>query len=146
MRFDDGVRRYETRRPFEGVITNMERRYRETDSDWIRDELARYQSRKPCEACGGYRLKPEALAVKIAGLHIGELVQQSISQAVDWFGELSAKLTDQQNEIATGILKEIRERLGYQCRPVLSDPGTKLGHAQAAKVNASDWPARSALA
>ena len=113
MRFDDGVRRYETRRPFEGVITNMERRYRETDSDWIRDELARYQSRKPCEACGGYRLKPEALAVKIAGLHIGELVQQSISQAVDWFGELSAKLTDQQNEIATGILKEIRERLGF---------------------------------
>ena len=113
MRFDDGVRRYETRRPFEGVITNMERRYRETDSDWIRDELARYQSRKPCEACGGYRLKPEALAVKIAGLHIGELVQQSISQAVDWFGGLSAKLTDQQNEIATGILKEIRERLGF---------------------------------
>jgi len=113
MRFDDGVQRYETRRPFEGVITNMERRYRETDSDWIRDELTRYQSRKPCEACGGYRLKPEALAVKIAGLHIGELVQQSISQAVDWFGELSAKLTDQQNEIATGILKEIRERLGF---------------------------------
>ena len=73
------------RKPFEGVITNIERRWRETESSWVREELSRYQSDQPCEACGGYRLKPQALAVKIAGLHIGQVTDMSISEAARWF-------------------------------------------------------------
>ena len=72
---------YETKKPFEGVVPNIERRWRETDSAWVREELERYQSSKPCEVCNGHRLKPEALAVKIAGLHIGEVALMSIDQA-----------------------------------------------------------------
>ncbi|ODR93445.1 ABC-ATPase UvrA [Methyloceanibacter superfactus] len=111
--YDDGVRRYQTEKPFEGVITNIERRWRETESNWVREELERYQSDQPCEACTGYRLKPQALAVKIAGLHIGEVTDMSIREAHEWFGALPAKLTKKQNEIAERILKEIRERLSF---------------------------------
>jgi excinuclease ABC subunit A len=111
--YDDGVRRYQTDKPFEGVITNIERRWRETESNWVREELERYQSDQPCEACTGYRLKPQALAVKIAGLHIGEVTEMSILQAHAWFDTLPAKLTTKQNEIAARILKEIRERLAF---------------------------------
>ena len=82
--YDDGVRHYETTKPFEGVITNIERRWRETESAWVREELSRYQSDQSCEACHGYRLKPQALAVKIAGRHIGEVTEMSIRQA--WRG------------------------------------------------------------
>jgi excinuclease ABC subunit A len=113
FRYDDGLRAYETRKPFEGVVGNIERRWRETESDWVREELGRFQSDHPCEACGGYRLKPEALAVKIAGLHIGEVTQKSIRDAGAWFDGLSARLTDKHNEIAARILKEIRERLRF---------------------------------
>jgi excinuclease ABC subunit A len=113
FRYDDGLRGYETKKPFEGVVGNIERRWRETESDWVREELGRFQSDHPCEACGGFRLKPEALAVKIAGLHIGEVSQKSIREAGDWFEGLSARLTDKQNEIAARILKEIRERLRF---------------------------------
>jgi excinuclease ABC subunit A len=109
--YDDGVRRYRTEKPFEGVITNIERRWRETESNWVREELERYQSDQPCEACNGYRLKPQALAVKIAGLHIGEVTDMSIKEAKDWFDALPDQLTPKQNEIAERILKEIRERL-----------------------------------
>jgi len=111
--YDDGVRRYKTDKPFEGVITNIERRWRETESNWVREELERYQSDQPCEACTGYRLKPQALAVKIAGLHIGEVTEMSIRAAHAWFDTLPAKLTKKQNEIAERILKEIRERLSF---------------------------------
>ncbi|MEW5423115.1 excinuclease ABC subunit UvrA [Amorphus sp. 3PC139-8] len=111
--YDDGLRSYQTKKSFEGVVNNIERRWRETDSDWVREELSRYQSDKPCDACGGYRLKPEALAVKIAGRHIGEGSAQSIRDAHAWFGELDQHLTDKQNEIASRILKEIRERLRF---------------------------------
>jgi excinuclease ABC subunit A len=111
--YDDGVRRYQTEKPFEGVITNIERRWRETESNWVREELERYQSDQPCEACTGYRLKPQALAVKIAGLHIGEVTDMSIREAHEWFGALPGKLTSKQNEIAERILKEIRERLSF---------------------------------
>ena len=111
--YDDGVRHYSTTKPFEGVITNIERRWRETESNWVREELERYQSDQPCEACGGYRLKPQALAVKIAGLHIGEVTDMSIREAQAWFDALPGQLTDKQNEIAARILKEIRERLGF---------------------------------
>jgi excinuclease ABC subunit A len=109
----DGTRNYKTIKPFEGVIGNIERRWRETDSDWVREELERYQGSHPCESCGGYRLKPQALAVKVNGRHIGEVTDMSIKQANIWFAELPDVLTKQQNEIATRILKEIRERLAF---------------------------------
>ena len=111
--YDDGVRHYSTTKPFEGVITNIERRWRETESSWVREELSRFQSDQPCEACAGYRLKPQALAVKIDRLHIGQVADMSIREACHWFDTLPAKLTPKQNEIAERILKEIRERLNF---------------------------------
>ena len=113
FRYDEGGRVYQVTRVFEGVIPNMERRYRETDSNWIREEFERYQNNRPCQACGGYRLRPEALAVKIAGLHAGQVVEMSIKQAFDWIDTVPEALTAQKNEIARAILKEIRERLGF---------------------------------
>jgi excinuclease ABC subunit A len=111
--YDDGMRAYDTKRPFEGVVTNLERRFKETDSDWAREEIARYFTDVPCEACHGYRLKPEALCVKIAGLHIGEVSDMSVKAAAAWFEALPQKLTAKQNEIAVRILKEIRARLKF---------------------------------
>ncbi len=113
FRYDEGGRVYEVSRNFEGVIPNMERRYRETDSNWIREEFERYQNNRSCGSCGGFRLRPEALAVKIADRHVGEVVQFSIREALDWIEGAPATLTDQKNEIARAILKEIRERLGF---------------------------------
>jgi excinuclease ABC subunit A len=111
--YDDGTRAYETKRPFEGIITNLERRYKETDSDWAREEISRYFTDVPCDACKGYRLKPEALCVKIAGLHIGEVSDMSVKSAAAWFTGLPGKLNTKQNEIAVRVLKEIRERLRF---------------------------------
>ncbi|MCX7341561.1 MAG: excinuclease ABC subunit UvrA [Hyphomicrobiales bacterium] len=111
--YDDGLRSYEVNKPFEGVITNLERRYRETESDWARDEIGRYMSETPCAACHGFRLKPEALAVKVAMSHIGSISQLSVRDALDWFSVLPASLNSKQNEIATRILKEIRDRLTF---------------------------------
>jgi excinuclease ABC subunit A len=111
--YDDGLRRYETRKPFEGVIPNMQRRFKETDSSWVREEMERFQDTSACEACKGYRLKPEALAVKIGGLHIGEVGEKSIKLADEWFRDIDRKLNRQQREIATRILKEIRARLKF---------------------------------
>lgn len=113
FRYDEGGRVYQVKRTFEGVIPNMERRYRETDSAWIREEFEQYHNNRPCGACGGYRLRPEALAVKIAGLHAGEVVQMSIREALAWCDAVPASLSAQKNEIARAILKEIRERLGF---------------------------------
>ena len=109
----DGARNYTTEKPFEGVIGNIERRWKETDSDWVREELSRYQAAHPCEACGGYRLKPQSLAVKIGAKHIGEVGDLSIKAANIWFAEVPKTFTKQQNEIATRILKEIRDRLKF---------------------------------
>ncbi|MEM8813233.1 MAG: excinuclease ABC subunit UvrA, partial [Pseudomonadota bacterium] len=111
--YDDGMRRYQTKKPFEGVINNIERRWRETESTWVREELSRFQSDHPCDSCSGYRLKPEALAVKIGNRHIGEVASLSIREANLWFADLPDQLTDKQNEIAGRILKEIRERLRF---------------------------------
>ncbi|MEM9013253.1 MAG: excinuclease ABC subunit UvrA [Pseudomonadota bacterium] len=113
FRYDEGGRVYEVKRPFEGVIPNMERRYRETDSSWIREEFERYQNNRACGTCGGYRLRAEALAVKIAGLHIGEVVERSILDALAWVEAVPDQLSAQKNEIARAVLKEIRERLGF---------------------------------
>jgi excinuclease ABC subunit A len=111
--YDDGMRAYETKRPFEGIVTNLERRYKETDSEWAREEIARYFTDVPCEACHGYRLKPEALCVKIAERHIGEISDLSVKSAAHWFEDLPQKLNAKQNEIAGRILKEIRARLKF---------------------------------
>ncbi|RWL12632.1 MAG: excinuclease ABC subunit UvrA [Mesorhizobium sp.] len=113
FQYDDGLRSYKTTKTFEGVIPNLERRWKETESAWMREEIERFMSATPCPACRGYRLKPEALAVKIAGKHIGEVTELSIRKADQWFTELPATLSDKQNEIAVRVLKEIRERLRF---------------------------------
>ncbi len=113
FRYDEGGRVYQISRVFEGVIPNMQRRYRETDSNWIREEFERYQNNRPCGTCNGFRLRQEALAVKIAGLHVGHVVQMSIREAFDWCKTVPDHLTAQKTEIAQAILKEIRERLGF---------------------------------
>jgi excinuclease ABC subunit A len=111
--YDDGLRTYKTKKTFEGVIGNIERRWRETDSQWMREELSRYQSDHPCEECKGYRLKPQSLAVKVGGLHIGQVSDMSIRAASAWFEGLFETLKPKEREIAQRILKEIRERLKF---------------------------------
>ncbi len=113
IHYFDGVRSYKSNKPFEGVLPNMQRRYRETDSDAVREDLEKYMDNAPCEACGGYRLKPEALCVKVAGKHIGEICRLSIEEAVRWFEELEPKLTSNEQKIGEKVLKETRERLGF---------------------------------
>ncbi len=111
--YDDNARKYEVSKPFEGVIPNLDRRWRETDSAWVREELGRFQSETPCEACGGKRLKPEALAVKVGGEDIADISNLSISKAFLWFSTLEDSLTEKQMEIARRILKEITDRLRF---------------------------------
>ncbi|HYD08002.1 MAG TPA: excinuclease ABC subunit UvrA, partial [Reyranella sp.] len=113
MRYDDGIRQYQTTKPFEGVIPNLDRRWKETDSSWVREDLERFQHEAKCETCNGARLKPEALAVKIADLNVSQVTEFSIGEAVKWFLELDPKLTPKQREIAARILKEINSRLGF---------------------------------
>jgi excinuclease ABC subunit A len=111
--YDDGVRRYETTKSFEGVLPNLERRWKETDSAWVREDLEKYQSEAPCPACNGKRLKPEALAVRVGGLDVSAASNFSIRQARDWFAALNDTLTPKQKEIAVRILKEINDRLRF---------------------------------
>ena len=111
--YADGVRDYDVNKPFEGVIRNLERRYKETDSEWAREEIGRFMAATPCEACAGNRLKPEALAVKIDGVHIARVSTMSVRDALAWFTALPAKLDETRGEIAKRILKEIRDRLSF---------------------------------
>jgi excinuclease ABC subunit A len=111
--YDDNARKYEVSKAFEGVLPNLERRWRETDSSWVREELGRFQSETPCEACHGKRLKPEALAVKVAATDIAEVSWLSIKHAHDWFTALESTLTDKQMEIGRRVLKEITDRLRF---------------------------------
>ncbi|MGB3415898.1 MAG: excinuclease ABC subunit UvrA [Mesorhizobium sp.] len=113
FQYDDGLRSYKTTKTFEGVIPNLERRWKETESAWMREEIERFMSATPCPACNGYRLKPEALAVKVGGLHIGQVTEMSIRKANQWFSDLPTQLNEKQNEIAVRVLKEIRERLRF---------------------------------
>ncbi len=113
MVYDDGLRSYKTRKPFEGIIPNLARRYRETDSNWVREELEKYRTVQPCDACTGKRLKPESLAVKIVNKDISDIAALSIGDAVMWFQEISNSLTAKEQEIGSRILKEINERLGF---------------------------------
>jgi excinuclease ABC subunit A len=111
--FEDGRKRYEVQKAFEGVLANLDKRFRDTESAWMREELGRYQASAPCEACGGARLRPESLSVKIAGENISQSTARSVAEAATWFLALADKLTPKQQEIATRILKEINERLGF---------------------------------
>jgi len=111
--YDDGYRVQTSKRTFEGVVRNLERRYIETESDWMRGNIERYQSEVKCSACNGYRLKEEALCVKIDKLHIGEVCNKSIKELVIWFRELNKKLSKKENEIAYRILKELNERINF---------------------------------
>lgn len=113
MSYNDGLRAYEVRKSFEGVIPNLERRYKETESEWSREEISRYMAETPCATCGGKRLKPEALAVKIATHDISQVTDMSVREARGWFEALPSQLTAKQNEIAVRILKEIRDRLSF---------------------------------
>ena len=111
--YTDGGRKYETRKAFEGVIPNLERRFRDTESSWSRDHIAKFQSSAPCETCEGKRLRPEALAVKIAGMDITETGAMSIKQAQNRFEKLRTELSKKDMEIAERILKEIHDRLSF---------------------------------
>ena len=111
--YDDGFEKYSNKKPFEGVINNLERRYLETDSDWKREEIEQFQNETECERCKGFRLKEEALCVKINELNISEVCRMSIQRAHDWFLNLSKSLTEKENKIAFHILKEINERLSF---------------------------------
>ena len=113
MTYNDGKRSYTVNRPFEGVVPNMERRFKETDSSWVREELGRYQNVRSCDRCDGNRLKPEALAVMLGGCHISQVADMSIAQARDWFDALPKTLSPKSQEIASLILKEINNRLGF---------------------------------
>jgi excinuclease ABC subunit A len=113
LTFVDGKKSYEVKKPFDGVIGNLNRRMLQTESAWMREELAKYQASHPCETCEGARLKPEALAVKIAGRDISSVTRLSVTDALPFFANLPADLTPQQQEIARAILKEIDERLGF---------------------------------
>jgi excinuclease ABC subunit A len=113
LRFIDGRKSYEVKKPFDGVIGNLNRRMLQTESTWMREELSKYQSAAACEVCHGARLRPEPLAVKIAGEHISQATARSVRHALAWFSTLSEKLNPTQNEIARAILKEINERLGF---------------------------------
>ncbi len=113
MEFDDGMRSYRTTKPFEGIMPNLSRRYRETDSAWVREEMEKFRANHPCDGCGGKRLKAESLAVKIDMKDISDIARLSIGDARDWFSGLNEKLQGQESEIAARILKEINERLGF---------------------------------
>ena len=107
------MRAYTVTKPFEGVLHNLQRRFQETDSAWVREEMTRYQAEKPCAACNGARLKPEALAVRVAGTNIAEASELSIRRALDWFDAVLPTLTPQRAEIARRILREILDRLQF---------------------------------
>ena len=111
--YDDGYEKYSHKKTFEGVINNLERRYLETESDWMREEISQYQSDTKCEKCNGYRLKDEALCVKIEDLNISEVTEKSIIEAKEWFAGLETKLDQTRLKIAQHILKEINERLDF---------------------------------
>ena len=145
--YDDGLRSYQTTKPFEGVVTNLERRWRETDSDWAREEMAKYFTDIPCAACNGFRLKPEALCVKVGGLHIGEVAEMSVKRAGEWFTELPGRLT---------VPSRTRSRCGCSRKSATgsnswSTSGSNISRwrahrarCRAAKASASGSPRRSA--
>lgn len=113
IRYEDGARTYKSDKPFPGLIAYLDRRYHETESSWMREELAKYQNVSNCKSCDGYRLREEALCIKIADHHIGQVAQMTIEDAVEWFDKLEPKLTDKQRQIGSKVFREVKERLGF---------------------------------
>ena len=111
--YDDGSRTFKTNKPFEGIINNLKRRYIETDSNWMREEIEKYQSKSNCSKCEGYRLKEEALCIKINKENIGQISKLTIDESVEWFKSLPPKLSKKDKEISNNIIKEILERLTF---------------------------------
>ena len=111
--YDDGSRTFKTTKPFEGILNNLKRRYLETDSNWMREEIEKYQSKSDCSKCNGYRLKEEALCIKINKSNIGDISKLTIDEAILWFGNLQKKLSKKDTEISRNIIKEITERLFF---------------------------------
>ena len=111
--YDDGSRTFKTSKPFEGILNNLKRRYLETDSNWMREEIEKYQSKSNCSKCNGYRLKEEALCIKINKSNIGDISKLTIDEAILWFGNLQKKLSKKDTEISRNIIKEITERLFF---------------------------------
>ena len=111
--YDDGSRTFKTNKPFEGIINNLKRRYIETESNWMREEIEKYQSKSDCSMCEGYRLKEEALCIKINKENIGQISKLTIDESVEWFKSLSPKLSNKDKEISNNIIKEILERLTF---------------------------------
>ena len=140
------MRHYATTKPFEGVLRNLQRRWQETDSVWVREELSRYQAEKPCATCNGARLKPQALAVRVGGRNIAEVSELSIRAASAWFGTVIDLLTPQRQEIARRILREIGERLQFLVDVGLDYLTLSRGSAtlSGGEANASGWRVRLA--
>ena len=113
FRYDEAGRIYNVKRSFEGIVPNLDRRYRETEGSWAREEFSRYRGERNCGECSGYRLNIQALAVKLSGVHIGEVVNLSIEKALEWLGTLNGFLQGKKKIIAEPIIKEIQERLGF---------------------------------
>ena len=136
--YKDGVRAYTVTKPFEGVLKNLQRRWQETDSVWVREEISRYQAEKPCVVCNGARLKPEALSVRVAGKNIAEASEFSIRGALGWFAEVLPQMTPQRQEIAGRILREIVDRLRFLVDVGLDylTLGPRLRHAVRRRVAA----------
>ena len=142
------MRTYTVTKPFEGVLKNLQRRWQETDSVWVREEMSRYQAEKPCAVCNGARLKPEALAVRVAGKNIAEASDLSIRGALDWFARRAAHLTPQRAGNRRRILREIVDRLHFLVDVGLDYLTLARGSAtlSGGESSASAWPARSAPA
>ncbi len=113
IKIEDGLKAIKVKKPFEGVVNSLKKRYLESESESLQEELTKFQASRTCDKCHGYRLNEQSLAVKIDGIHVGELSRLSIERAVDWFEELPKKLTSTQNQIAERLLKEITRRLGF---------------------------------
>ncbi|MFN7038646.1 MAG: excinuclease ABC subunit UvrA [Alphaproteobacteria bacterium] len=113
MNYSDGNRKQTVTKPFEGILTILEKRLQTADAAWMKEELGKYQSKRKCSACNGYRLKPESLCIKIADNHIGYVTDLTIAHALEWINDLPAKLNPTHNKIAERVIKEIRERLGF---------------------------------
>ena len=113
IKHEDGLKSFKVKKPFEGIINNLKKKFSDSESEWMREELAKFQTLKTCEVCGGHRLNEQSLSVKIAGLHVGEVSRMSVEKACEWFDNLKSQLTKTQNQISERLLKEITRRLGF---------------------------------
>ena len=113
IKYEDGLKSYKVNKPFDGIINSLKKKFSDSESEWMRDELVKFQTLKTCETCSGHRLNEETLSIKIDGLHIGDVSSMSIEKADVWFSKLDSKLNKTHQKIAERVLKEVRRRLGF---------------------------------